>query len=352
MIISSAEVLVASPGRNFVTLRLTTDDGLTGLGDATVNGRELAVASYLATTSCRCWSAGTRTGSRTPGSTSTGAPTGGADRSRWPPSPPSTPRCGTSRPRRPTCRCTSCSAGAAGSVAWPTGTPPAATCRSSSTRSGRTRPRATGRSGSRPGCPGSTRSTGWRPAATPVPARLHPLRPRAGPAVRGAGRGAVGHPGLPAPHPGRLRGGAQRVRAGAAAAPRRPPPAHARSRRPSSARTLEPYDLFWLEDVTPAENQSALRLVRAAHDHPARDRRGVQHDLGLPGADREPAHRLRPVAGHARRGHHRPAPDLRLRGGVPDPAPGCTGRPTSHRSAWPRRCTSASPSPTSASRST
>jgi mannonate dehydratase len=46
--IRTAEVLVASPGRNFVTLRITTDDGVTGLGDATVNGRELAVASYLA----------------------------------------------------------------------------------------------------------------------------------------------------------------------------------------------------------------------------------------------------------------------------------------------------------------
>jgi mannonate dehydratase len=47
MNISKAEVLVASPGRNFVTLRITTDDGLTGLGDATLNGRELAVAAYL-----------------------------------------------------------------------------------------------------------------------------------------------------------------------------------------------------------------------------------------------------------------------------------------------------------------
>ena len=47
MNIAMAEVLVASPGRNFVTLRITTDDGLTGLGDATLNGRELAVASYL-----------------------------------------------------------------------------------------------------------------------------------------------------------------------------------------------------------------------------------------------------------------------------------------------------------------
>jgi len=47
MRISSAEVLISSPGRNFVTLRITTEDGLTGLGDATLNGRELAVASYL-----------------------------------------------------------------------------------------------------------------------------------------------------------------------------------------------------------------------------------------------------------------------------------------------------------------
>ena len=45
--IERAEVLVASPGRNFVTLKITTSDGLIGLGDATLNGRELAVASYL-----------------------------------------------------------------------------------------------------------------------------------------------------------------------------------------------------------------------------------------------------------------------------------------------------------------
>ena len=45
--IESADVLVTSPGRNFVTLRITTDDGLVGLGDATLNGRELAVVAYL-----------------------------------------------------------------------------------------------------------------------------------------------------------------------------------------------------------------------------------------------------------------------------------------------------------------
>ncbi|MCC2317662.1 D-mannonate dehydratase ManD [Cellulomonas chengniuliangii] len=45
--IRSAEVLVTSPDRNFVTLRVTTEDGVIGLGDATLNGRELAVVSYL-----------------------------------------------------------------------------------------------------------------------------------------------------------------------------------------------------------------------------------------------------------------------------------------------------------------
>ncbi|WP_025158631.1 D-mannonate dehydratase ManD [Leifsonia aquatica] len=47
MRITSADVLISSPGRNFVTLRITTDDGIVGLGDATLNGRELAVAAYL-----------------------------------------------------------------------------------------------------------------------------------------------------------------------------------------------------------------------------------------------------------------------------------------------------------------
>lgn len=45
--ITSARVIVCSPGRNFVTLKIETADGTTGIGDATLNGRELAVASYL-----------------------------------------------------------------------------------------------------------------------------------------------------------------------------------------------------------------------------------------------------------------------------------------------------------------
>ncbi|AQR73041.1 D-mannonate dehydratase ManD [Sphingomonas sp. LM7] len=45
--ITSARVIVTSPGRNFVTLKIETDEGVYGIGDATLNGRELAVASYL-----------------------------------------------------------------------------------------------------------------------------------------------------------------------------------------------------------------------------------------------------------------------------------------------------------------
>ena len=47
MKITDAKVFVSCPGRNFVTLKISTDEGVYGLGDATLNGRELAVASYL-----------------------------------------------------------------------------------------------------------------------------------------------------------------------------------------------------------------------------------------------------------------------------------------------------------------
>jgi len=47
MRIVDARVIVTCPGRNFVTLKIVTDDGFTGVGDATLNARELAVASYL-----------------------------------------------------------------------------------------------------------------------------------------------------------------------------------------------------------------------------------------------------------------------------------------------------------------
>lgn len=47
MKIQSAKVIVTCPGRNFVTLKIVTDQGVHGIGDATLNGRELAVVSYL-----------------------------------------------------------------------------------------------------------------------------------------------------------------------------------------------------------------------------------------------------------------------------------------------------------------
>lgn len=47
MKIIAARLIICSPDRNFVTLKIETDEGIYGLGDATLNGRELAVASYL-----------------------------------------------------------------------------------------------------------------------------------------------------------------------------------------------------------------------------------------------------------------------------------------------------------------
>ena len=47
MKITAARVIVCSPGRNFVTLKIETDQGVHGIGDATLNGRELSVVSYL-----------------------------------------------------------------------------------------------------------------------------------------------------------------------------------------------------------------------------------------------------------------------------------------------------------------
>jgi mannonate dehydratase len=45
--ITAARVIVTCPGRNFVTLKVETAEGIYGVGDGTLNGRELAVASYL-----------------------------------------------------------------------------------------------------------------------------------------------------------------------------------------------------------------------------------------------------------------------------------------------------------------
>ncbi len=47
MKITSAEVFIGGPGKNYVTLKVMTDQGVYGLGDATLNTRETLPAAYL-----------------------------------------------------------------------------------------------------------------------------------------------------------------------------------------------------------------------------------------------------------------------------------------------------------------
>ena len=77
--------------------------------------------------------------------------------------------------------------------------------------------------------------------------------------------------------------------------------------------------MFWIEDPTPAEDQSAFRLIRQHTTTPDRGRRGVQQHLGLPTADHRAADRLHPHLGVPHRRHHPPAPNLRPRRPVRGP---------------------------------
>lgn len=45
--IEQVKVFVCNPGRNFVTVKIITNQGIYGVGDATLNGREMAVVSCL-----------------------------------------------------------------------------------------------------------------------------------------------------------------------------------------------------------------------------------------------------------------------------------------------------------------
>jgi mannonate dehydratase len=47
MKITDAKVILTCPGRNFVTLKIYTNQGVYGLGDATLNGMEKAVVAFL-----------------------------------------------------------------------------------------------------------------------------------------------------------------------------------------------------------------------------------------------------------------------------------------------------------------
>ncbi len=47
MKITDAQVFIGGPGKNYVTLKIMTDQGVYGLGDATLNNRETLPATYL-----------------------------------------------------------------------------------------------------------------------------------------------------------------------------------------------------------------------------------------------------------------------------------------------------------------
>ncbi|MBF8436206.1 D-galactonate dehydratase family protein [Halanaerobiaceae bacterium Z-7014] len=47
MKIENIKVIVTSPGRNYVVVKIETDEGIYGIGDATLNGRELTVAETI-----------------------------------------------------------------------------------------------------------------------------------------------------------------------------------------------------------------------------------------------------------------------------------------------------------------
>jgi mannonate dehydratase len=46
--IAAARVIVAGPGRDLATLKIECDDGTTGVGDATLSGREMSAAARRA----------------------------------------------------------------------------------------------------------------------------------------------------------------------------------------------------------------------------------------------------------------------------------------------------------------
>ena len=238
-------------------------------------------------------------------------------------------------------------------AAWSTATRAAPSCPSCSTPSATTRSRGTGRSVSRRASRGSARSTvsprprTRRPAPSGTTARYdhEPARRSAvpveedwdtraylrhAPRVFEAVRNEFG-PELPLLHD-----------------------AHHRLTPIQAAKlgkSLEPYDLFWLEDVTPAENQAVLRRVREHTTTPLAigevfntiwDYRELFEEQ-LIDYVRSPS--PTPAASPASGASSTTPPSTRS-------SRACTGRPTSRRSGSPRPSTSASPSPTSASRST
>ena len=331
MRITDAKVIVTCPGRNFVTLKLTTEDGLTGLGDATLNGRELAVASYLAdhvvplligrdarriedTWQYLYKGAYWRRGPVTM------AAIAAVDTALWDIKAQGGRHAALPAARRRVAR------GGAGLRPRQ--------------RQGhrRRRPRrrratsiwATRRSACSAACPGlaSTYGVGQGHACpTSRPRRALPSE------------NVVEHRGLRRLHPDAVRARPRRVRAGGAPAARRPPPPDADR---GGARRQEPRAVPAVLDGGSGAGGAAGRLPPdpPAHDDADRGRRGVQHDLRLPAADHGAADRLHPHHRGARRRHHATCARSPRSPSCITCAPAATAPPISARSAWRRRCTS------------
>ena len=259
MKIVAAEVFVTSPSRNFVTLRITTEDGVTGIGDATLNGRELAVAAYLKEHVAQLligkdphriedtWqflyrSSYWRRGPVTMAAIAAvdmalwdikgkvaGMPVyqllGGASRNGL----RAYGHASGSRTSRP------CSTPSANILSWATSPsasrPPSRASRPSTAWPPRHRPPVSATTTSLP----AAATSPWKRTGTPAPTCA------TCPTVFEAVRNEFG-PEIPLLHDGHHRmTPIQAAKLGKA---------------------LEPYDLFWLEDCTPAENQEGLRLVR------------------------------------------------------------------------------------------
>ena len=254
MRISDARVIVTCPDRNFVTLKIVTDDGLTGVGDATLNGRELAVASYLTdhvvplligrdpTRIEDTWQYLYRGAywRRGPGDDE-------------PRSPPWTPRCGTSRARSPGCRSTSCSAAARREGVTVYGHANGATVDEALDRG---RPL---RGPGLPGDPGADRRA--RPGQhlrrlRRTSCSTSPPTPRCRPRTSGRPPRYLDHV------PDGVRRGPRRVRPGRAAAARRAPPADPDRGRPARQVPRAVSPVLDGGSVAGRDCRKAFRLIR------------------------------------------------------------------------------------------
>ena len=232
MKIERAYTIVTCPGRNFVTLKIETDDGSiwSRRRDAQRSRARCRLGLSQRSRDPVPDRPRRRTRSRTPGSTSTAARTGGAGRSRWRDRRGRHGAVGHQGQESPACRCTSCSAGASRHGVMVYGHANGRDHR----RDHRRGARAIAQLGYRAirvqaGVPGPRR----RPTGSPR-ARCTTSRPTRGCPSEEPGR----HRAVPAPiRPKLFETLRDALRLRPAPAARRPPPPDARSRRRGWARS-------------------------------------------------------------------------------------------------------------------